>query len=134
MAVMASVGERLEGHILAPLSGSGPERQRVKRTAKRLAAFYDGGRKACLLDALSVGAGDPARPHSLDRGLAAAYQFVHSALAAIAQESGRSKALAERAATNALVELEGALVVARVSGDARPFKQVIRRLPDILCD
>ena len=50
----------------------------------------------------------------------------------IAKEAGHPASTAKRLGQDALVRLQGALVVARVSGDCKSFQRVVRELPELL--
>jgi TetR/AcrR family transcriptional repressor of lmrAB and yxaGH operons len=48
------------------------------------------------------------------------------------REAGFSIKEAKRRAQQAIVQIEGALVLARVLGDSKPFRQAVASLPDVL--
>ena len=56
------------------------------------------------------------------------------AFASVAHDSGMPAKSARLRAEQAIVEVEGALVVSRVMGDAQPFARAIGRLPAILTE
>jgi len=117
-------------HILAPLTEPGEPADRVRAMAKRLDAFYGGGRHSCLLDALSLGvAGD----HSVRDHVQRSFAAWRGALADVARLSGFRRAEAERRAEEALVRIQGALVLARATGgETRPFSRALHGLPELL--
>jgi TetR/AcrR family transcriptional repressor of lmrAB and yxaGH operons len=84
-------------------------------------AFYDGGKKACLLERLSA---------SVDRArfgapLRATFTQWMAALAGICHASGLSPAAARRRAEDAIVRIEGALVVAAGLRETSVFRRTI---------
>jgi AcrR family transcriptional regulator len=126
--VAAAVGELFSTSILAPLSTDSPLQERVLAVGRNLDAFYEGGSRNCLLDMLSVGeAGADATA-----ALAAAAAGWIGAFTAVALEAGADTATAIARAQDAIAAVEGALVVARVTGDKRPFSRAIERLGDVL--
>ena len=119
-----------EGEILAPLSQSRDPKARIRAMAKRLDGFYKGGRASCLLDTLSLG--DLNAP--LRAGIRASIKAWVDAMAGVAREAGLPAAKARRRAEEALVRIQGSLVVARVGGDAAPFARTLKGLPALLTD
>jgi AcrR family transcriptional regulator len=128
LRVLERVHERFATEILAPLAQAGSPAARLRKVAQRLDAFYEGGTCSCLIDALSLG-----RPsHAIQAAVGAALEAVTSALAGAAREAGHTPAAARRLAQDALLRIEGALVVARSSGDTAPFQRTLRELPSLL--
>jgi TetR/AcrR family transcriptional regulator, lmrAB and yxaGH operons repressor len=128
---MAAAGEAvrwLQANVFDPLAGSGPPRKRVSLVAEKLREFYAGGLKACVMDVLSIRGGS----EELQLGLKAAMQALVSAFANVAKESGNSSAAARSKAEEAIVRLEGSLILARVLGDTACFDRALKGLPDLL--
>ena len=115
------------GYVLSPLTQSGDPVARVRRMAERMTDFYDTGRKSCLLDTLSMG-----DEEALQRPIKNSFATLQKVLAGVAQEAGATPAVAKERAEKALVGLQGALVMARASGDTKPFRRVMKNLPDQL--
>ena len=113
---------------LAPLRESGPVGQRVRRMAAVLREFYANGRNSCLLDTMSVAPGAPEHQPAVR----AAFDAWLGAMAAAAREAGLSPAVARQRAEDAIIRIEGALVLARISGDTGPFERTLAELPAIL--
>ncbi len=127
-AVLARADHWFASHVLAPLSEQGEPADRVRRMAQRLGEFYGGGSESCLLDSLSLGeAANPLQDH-VQRSFAAWLD----ALTALTREAGATPALARRRAEEALVQIQGALVLARATGDRKPFRRVLAGLPALL--
>ena len=122
------VAQEFATDVLAPLGSDRPVRERVEEVGRRLRTFYERGARNCLLDVLSVG--DPGAAAS--SALAAAAAGWTKAFARIASEAGADGATATARAQDAIASIEGALVLARVTGDRRPFSRAIERLPDVL--
>ncbi len=116
--------------VLAPLSGPGTSRERLTQVVERLDDFYDGGRRSCLLDTLSIG--DPGTEATTGLGLAAEGWI--AAFADVARSEGAARAEARRRAEDAVAAIEGALVLARVTGNLRPFTRSLARLPSLLLE
>ena len=127
-AVLEHVDERIAGRALAALRRSGDPAARVRAMAKELDAFYSHGRKSCILDTLSVG--DPQK--DLRRHIGRSMAAWLKALATVARDGGATPAVARRRAEEALVRIEGGLVLARGLEDPGPFARVLQTLPELL--
>lgn len=123
--VATGVGERFAKDILAPLGRDGALNERVRAVGRRLTKFYAGGRRACLLDALSIGEPGSAAADALE----AAANAWADAFASVSREAGHRPAEALTLAQDAIASIEGALVFARITGDNRCFLRAIERLP-----
>jgi AcrR family transcriptional regulator len=129
-AVIAHVGEHFINDVLAPLQGDGPVHRRIRETGRRLLAFYESGQRSCLLDTLSLSGGS-SKLHEL---VGLTYAAWRDAFAAAACEAGLSSALARKRSEEAIMGIHGALVLARATGDRKPFARMVARLPELLTD
>src|SRR5688500_13418101 len=127
-AVLAHVGRWFVENLLAPLRETGPVSARVRETGRRIQAFYEGGRRSCLLDTLSLRDGSPALHEAVGR----TYAAWRDSFAGAAREAGLPVGLARRRAEEAIMSIHGALVLARATGDTKPFARALARLPDLL--
>ena len=59
-------------------------------------------------------------------------QALVSAFVQVAKESGQGSAAARSRAEEAIVRLEGSLILARVLDDTACFERVLKALPDLL--
>lgn len=112
----------------AALAGDRRPADRARAFAAMLDEFYDGGRRGCLLETLSLGA----VPTEAAVGLTAAAAAWVDALASIARDAGLATDDARHAAEDVVASVEGALVLARITGDVGAFRRVLDRLPDTL--
>ncbi|MBS1804310.1 MAG: TetR/AcrR family transcriptional regulator [Acidobacteria bacterium] len=128
LAAAAHVGQWFESDIFGPLNGPGPATDRIKAVSRALRTFYGDGSKPCVLDALSLRGGPP----ELAAALSGAYKSWLESFAAVARESGLSRRLAEDRAREALIQIEGSLVLSRVTGNRKIFLETIAGLPDLL--
>ena len=130
-AVLGQAGNWVQGHILGPLAGPGTPRERLGAMVSRLDEFYSRGDKSCLLDSLSFGEGGEIFGDHI-RG---AFSLWIEALSKLVVEATAcSRAVARRRAEDAVIRIQGALVLARGAGDTKPFRRVIRALPDTLLE
>jgi len=128
MAIAKDVVTQLQANVFEPLTASGSTRKRVSFVAERLREFYSGGSKACLMDILSI----PGGSDELRLALRGAMQAWVNAFAQVAKESGFSASVARSRAEEAIIRIEGSLVLARVLGDTAGFERVLKLLPDLL--
>jgi TetR/AcrR family transcriptional repressor of lmrAB and yxaGH operons len=128
LAAAAHVGQWFEDNVLAPLNGSGRPRDRIKIVAGKLRIFYGDGAKPCVLDSLSLRGGPP----ELAAALSSAYKAWLESFARVAHESGLSRRQADQHALQALMQIEGSLVLSRVTGNGKIFRDILSRLPEIL--
>lgn len=127
-AVVSRVNRWLQDHVIKPLERPGKPTQKVRSVALRLRQLYGDGGKSCVLDTLSLPGGSP-RLREAVRGSLKAWL---RAFTDIAREAGASDAEARQRAEQAIIEIEGSLVLARVLGDRKPFHRAMDRLPDLL--
>lgn len=127
--VLARATDWLGREVIAPLTEPGDPRARIGRAAAALDGFYQGGRKACLLNMLSS-------PRPLGGPFSAAIRSAMltliAALAAPARDAGQSAEAAQARAERALGALQGALVLSRGLGDDGPWRRALPRLADDL--
>ena len=128
MSVAKGVVHWFQTNVFAVLVGDGPSRKRVSTTVDHLRTFYAGGKKSCITDILSI----PGGSEELRAGLKGALQEWLKAFTNIGRESGMSTPVARARAEEAIVRVEGALVLARVLGDTSPFERTLKLLPDLL--
>jgi len=81
-------------------------------------------RKPCVLDLLSI----PTGGAELAAGLKSALQAWQKAFAEISQESGYSPGEARRRAEDAIMRIEGSLVLSRFLNDSKPFHRALDEL------
>jgi AcrR family transcriptional regulator len=124
LAVAAGVAAWFETNVFAVLKQSGPPQKRIKVAVERLRAFYAEGEKSCVLDLLSIPAGGP----QLAAGLKGVLEAWQKAFAEVAQESGFSPSEARRRAEDAIMKIEGSLVLSRVLKDSKPFHRAVDEL------
>jgi AcrR family transcriptional regulator len=124
LEVLRHLEEQLEAALYEPLRSSGPPTDKLNRMLDTVSAFYDGGRKACLLERLcaSVDASTFRRP------LGRAFDKWIDAIESLGVEAGLPQAVARQRAEDLVVRVEGALVVAAGTGDTNLFARTIRDL------
>ena len=128
LAVAARANTWFAENVVEPLKGAGSPQLRVNRVAQRLRKFYGDGSRPCVLDTLSLRGGPP----ELQAALAGALQAWVAAFTSIALESGFSRTQAAHLAQQAIINIEGSLVLSRVSGNPGIFLRTLAGLPALL--
>ncbi len=127
-AAGALVVALVEEAVIDPLTGSGSLKARLQKATTGLSKLYNGGKASCLIDLFTIGEAEAATP-----GLAKAMaEALLRAFTGVAEEAGRPKKDAKIIAERAVIEIEGALVLARALGSTRPFQRMLARLPTLL--
>lgn len=127
-AVLAGVGREMSLIVLRHLEGGASPRRKIAAMLDGLAAFYDDGDTSCLADLFSM----KGVPETVRSPLAGGLRAWMKALARVAEEAGVGPGEAMRRAEDAVVRVQGALVVARALGDREPFRRTLDRLADDL--
>jgi AcrR family transcriptional regulator len=126
-AIQSEVDREFSEYVLRPAQEEGQPEKRARRMARRLAEFYATGKRGCLLDTLTL-ASNP-------RTLAHARRSMESWIASfvrVGRDAGLPPALARRRAEDAVVAIEGGLIVSRVMNNRRPFLRGLATLPNRL--
>lgn len=124
LEVLAHLERQLEQGLFEPMRSSATPRQKLDRLLDALDQFYEGGRKACLLERLcaSVDARRFRRP------LGRAFTVWIAAVEALGVESGLPRAIARRRAEDLVLRIEGALILCAATDDISIFARTIREL------
>ncbi|MBG1233469.1 TetR/AcrR family transcriptional regulator [Aestuariivirga litoralis] len=116
----------MQAHVIDMLGQDTSPQERVKELVRQLDAFYNGGRKNCLLNKLVSNAPGEARHN---RQIAEMTRGLLAALAKFAEGAGARKDVAASRAERAMTLLEGSLVLCRSLGTTAPFQNMLRQLP-----
>ncbi|WMJ68929.1 TetR/AcrR family transcriptional regulator [Stenotrophomonas sp. 24(2023)] len=129
--VLANVSRTLEAEVFPALAGAGPAADKLARFVAAMDAQYDHGRQSCLLNMLTP----PRGTHSgCGEAINGIFQRLQAALSQVARARGIEAARADLLAEQMLVEMHGALVVARGMDDPAVFQRAMARLPRIILD
>ncbi|KAF1017434.1 MAG: putative HTH-type transcriptional regulator YxaF [Stenotrophomonas maltophilia] len=129
--VLAQVGRILDAEVFPLLAADAPVGDKLARFVAAMDGVYANGRQSCLLNMLS-----PPRGTHDRRGeaIASTFQRLQAALSRVAQERGIAAPQADLLAEQVLVEMHGALVVARGMDNPAVFERALTRLPAIILD
>lgn len=127
-SVLDYLNQGLQENILAPLHSDRPPADRIHAMNKNIDAFYHQGEQACLLALLSVG-----EAHDLFQSqIQQALDLWIESLAQVAIEANVNPKTAHQRAEDAVLQIQGALVLARGLNNTAIFKRVLKHLPEML--
>lgn len=129
-AVLEYVGNWLQENVFAPLQSDQPPSDRIRAMSQGIDDFYQSGQDPCLLSVMSIGEADNLFHQQLEQAL----KHWLDMLTKVVQETGVEPEQARQRAEDALMLIQGALVLVRVTQDTQPFKRAIAKLPQILLD
>lgn len=129
LAVARAVEAAMQERIFAPLGvGSATPRRRLTVACDCIREFYGGGTKSCIFDLLSItGAAEEVK-----QSLRGTMRQWLDAFAGVAKESGLTAAQARARAEEAIVRIEGGLVLSRVLGEPTAFERALKAVPELL--
>lgn len=127
--VLATLDQWLQQTALEALAGEGDALTRLQFWCDRTGDVYNNGQKPCMLAALILGSAkddfQPLVQSMLQRWM--------GAIADILIQDGMNASLAQARSEEAVVVIQGALIVARALGDVGVFERSMQRLPQQLC-
>ncbi|MGG6240708.1 TetR/AcrR family transcriptional regulator [Nodosilinea sp. AN01ver1] len=127
--VLATLDQWLQETAVDALDGEGDALARLGRMGDRIRDAYSHGEKPCMLASLMLGsAKDDFQPQ-----VQAMLERWMGAIAAVLTQGGMAESLAQERSEEALIAIQGALIMARAMGDAAIFERTMQRLPEQLC-
>jgi len=124
-AVLAYVSQWFEETILAPLHSEGKPAERIRLMGDRLSQFYDCGQNACLMAVFTLGESNDLFHEQVNQALNA---WINS-LTEVLIEAGLPLKQARQRAEDAVIQVQGALVLTRGLNSTKPFERVLQQLP-----
>lgn len=126
--VLDYLNQGLNEQVLAPLRSDLAPVERIRAMSQNIDAFYKHGQQACLLALLSVG-----EAHDLFQSqIQQSFSFWIESLAAVSMDAGIDPKSARQRAEDAVLQIQGALVLARGLNNATAFERVLQNLPEML--
>jgi AcrR family transcriptional regulator len=126
--VLDYLTQGLRTQILAPLYSDRPPVERLRAMNEILDQFYSQGEKSCLLSLLNIGEAHDLFQTQIQQML----ELWIESLAKVAIESGIKPKIARQRAEDAVLQIEGALVVSRGLNNKGVFNRVLKHLPEML--
>jgi AcrR family transcriptional regulator len=127
-AVLERAKVWLEDVAKLTLDGVGTPQERLRRMMREVNAFYEGGQKPCILGNLVLGTGRPL----FQKELHDVFRLWIDRLTELVAKSGVPLREARIRAEDAVIEIQGALIVSAGMDQATPFQRLLRSLPDKL--
>ncbi|MDF5729371.1 MAG: TetR/AcrR family transcriptional regulator [Rhizonema sp. PD38] len=123
-AVLEHAGKWFGENILASLQGEGTPAERIACMGDHLSQFYDYGRSACLLAVFTLGESDQLFHSHVKQMLNAWIDHLTVVLAEISIPAQQARQRAE----DAIIQVQGALVLVRVLDSTEPFERIVQQL------
>lgn len=124
LAALRRAGDGFTDRVVLPLEGGGGAAERLTASADGLSHFYRQGRLACLLAAFA----SSETPESVRAAVATSFARWRDALAAVLDEAGDREPIA--AAEDRIAAVQGALVLARATGERAAFARAVERMAE----
>ena len=128
-AVLDYANQWFESTVLAPLQSSGEPRERLQAMSESLAQFYNHGRDSCLLSVFTLGDDD-----LFHRQVQQALNIWIDSLTQVLTEAGFSVEQAHQRAEDAVMQIQGALVLTRGLDNTAPFERTLQQIPPKLLE
>src|SRR5262249_13340295 len=119
--VLAYLDRQLAAQLYAPVRSAQSPAHKIGAMLDTIDAFYDGGRKACLLERLCASVDR----QTFRRPLKRAFTVWIDAVESICLEAGLTAAKAKARAEDFVIRIEGALIVCAGTGDLKVFERTI---------
>jgi AcrR family transcriptional regulator len=122
--VLADIDGWFESHIFAPLRDPQDPHAAIAAMLAGVDDYFRSGHRVCLVGVIALG-------HARDEFVAPVNDYFlrwHDALAAALRRGGLSPPAARRRAEDALLSIQGALVLARARDDAGVFTRALAAL------
>jgi AcrR family transcriptional regulator len=127
-AVLEHLEAQLRESVFMPLRTPGPAQRRVEAMVETIDDYYRGGREACVLGNLVLGTSRT----RFRRQLQAIFDEWIEALSSALIDAGLSRQIARARAEDAVIRIEGALVLAGAMGDVSLFQRSLKQMPSDL--
>jgi len=125
LAVLEQVGDRFLQEVIEPIDLDGNISEQLELMSLHLIKFYKDGRVACLLEVFSLGQARELFQDIIKKRI----ERLTNVIASLLQKAGFDSEQSRQRAIDAIVQVEGALVVARASGDRQVFIDAMQVLP-----
>lgn len=128
-AVLDYLEQATEEHILQALRSDGDAQTRLEKMCHAIGDLFEGGKQPCVFAILLMGSSRDVFHDKVE-------MLLRSWIGAIADvliAQGMDKTLAVQRGEDAVLAIEGALILSQGLNDFAPFQRVIHQLPQQLC-
>lgn len=115
----------LQENVLQPLASDGSPQERLQKMCDRINDLYCGGTQPCLLAILQAGTGRDIFHAKVQTTL----ESWIGAIAAVLTDAGFDGVTARERGEDAIIAIQGALMLSQGLNDGAPFQRVIKSLP-----
>lgn len=126
--VLSDVRAWMIERVVDPLNAAGDPKLKLIAMTKALREFYDEGTSTCLIGMFSASEAF----EQLQARLCASLESLQRGIATTLLDHGLTRREATHRAEDAVIRIQGALIVSRVQGDNGPFLRTMKSLPEIL--
>ena len=127
-AILQYLDSWIEENIFDPLRSPEPVKERLVAMTDGIDKLYESGQASCVLAVMSLGEADNLFHHQLEQSL----KKWLDELSQVAEATGVKPEEARLRAEDAMILIQGALVLVRVTNNIQPFKRAIAKIPQIL--
>lgn len=124
-AVLSHLFEDFRAIVLSPLQSEKDPIERLRAMSESLVQFYNHGQLNCILAVFSLGDGQTLFKKPVQEAMDTWLEL----LSGVLKEAGLPTALAQQRAEDAVIQIQGALVLARVLNRAEAFERLLKNLP-----
>lgn len=128
-AILDYLDQVTEEHIVQVLRSEGDTQGRCKNMCDRISKLFEGGKQPCLFAVLLMGS---SRNMFHDKVEILLRRWI-DAIAEVLIAEGVNKTVAIQRGEDAVLAIEGALILSQGLNDFTPFERVISQLPQQLC-
>lgn len=124
-AVLEHLKEWRQIHVINHLLGEGSPLERLLAMTESMRLVYDQGKQSCLLTILSMGDSK----ESFSAQIQPAFESLIETITVVLVDAGFSKQDANERAEDAILQIQGSLVLSRALDNNSSFQRVMSRLP-----
>jgi TetR/AcrR family transcriptional repressor of lmrAB and yxaGH operons len=128
-AVLARSESWLEDNILQVLAEPGEAIAKLQQMCDRISELYEAGEQPCLLAILLMGS---ARDVFHEPVKALLLRWI-DAISTVLKTAGMANELADQRGEDALIAIQGSLILSQGLNDPSPFQRTVKQLPQGLC-
>ncbi|MGD1716202.1 TetR/AcrR family transcriptional regulator [Dapis sp. BLCC M172] len=127
-AVLEYANNWFQTTVLKPLKSDGQPEARIMAMSQQINKFYSEGQETCLWSILSVGEAQDLFNSQIQNSLITWID----ALTQVLIEAGIEAEQARQKSEDAIIQVQGALILTRVLNNNSPFKRTLAELPKTL--
>ena len=125
---LAYAGRWMADNIVEPLQSEGDPVERLEAMCDRISDLYEAGEQPCLLASLTTGGARDVFQEAIRERL----QMLVDAIAAVLVEAGLDPQQAQQRGEDAVMTIQGSLILSRGLDDPTPFQRAVAQLPERL--